>query len=208
MTLIRDLKAAAIKRALFPAGASLDAPAVFALVRDMPYRRASSHEPAVTIEEWRGTCSGKHILLQSLFEELRMGTMMILALHEFTALNSPWLSPSLLTMLHEAPVRDVHNFLRVQPLAQLGPQAEWVTVDATWPLAVRKLGIPVNEILDLKNDMGIAADPDEVFHVPPDTDPSELKERILQDLSPGELTRREEFLAKFMDWLGEALPVT
>ena len=208
MPLLADLKAAALARNLLLKGATLDAPAVFALVRDMPYRRASSREPAVTIEEWRGTCSGKHILLQALFEELRMETTMILAPHEFTELNSPWLPPALLAMLREAPVRDVHNFLRVQPLAQLGPQAEWVTVDATWPLAARELGMPVNETLDLNNDMGIAADPDEVFHVPPDTDPSELKARILQDFSPDELTRREAFLAGLMDWLGQALPAT
>ena len=205
MTLLRDLKTAAVQRALFPEGAALDAPAAFALVRDMPYRRASSREPEVTIEEWRGTCSGKHILLQALFEELGMQTTMILAPHEFTEANSPWLPPSLLAMVRETPVRDVHNFLRVRPVGQLGPQAEWVTVDATWPLPTRELGMPANETFDLAHDMGLAADPDELFHVSQDLDPIELKARILDDFSAEELVRREQFLAGLMDWLGTAL---
>ena len=206
MTLIRDLKTAAIARNLLAEGAPLDAPAAFALVRDMPYQRASSREPGVTIEEWRGTCSGKHILLQSLFEELGTQTTMILAPHEFTETNSPWLPPALLTMVREAPVRDVHNFLRVQPVGQLGPQAEWVTVDATWPLPAHELGMPANETFDLGHDMGIAADPEEIFHLPPDADPNELKTRILSDFSADELARRETFLAGLIDWLAESLP--
>jgi hypothetical protein len=205
MTLLRNLKAAAVERALLPKGSALDAPAAFALVRNMPYRRASSRAPQVTIEEWRGTCSGKHILLQALFEELGMQTTMILTPHAFTEANSPWLPPSLLAMVREIPVRDVHNFLRVQPVDQLGPQAEWVTVDATWPLATRELGMPANETFDLGHDMGLAADPDELFHVSQDLDPIELKSRILDDFSADELERREEFLTGLMDWIETSL---
>ena len=206
MPILATFRDEARSRGLLGADETVDAARAFALVRDMPYRRASSREPGVTIEEWRGTCSGKHILLRVLFEELGMQTTMILAPHEFTEANSPWLPPALLTMVHEAPVRDVHNFLRVQPVGQLGPQAEWVTVDATWPLTARALGLPANEAFDLDHDMGIAADPDEVFHVPPDANPSELKARILDDFSADELTRRETFFAGLISWLGEALP--
>lgn len=206
MTLLADLRAAATARGLFEPSPTINAATVFTLVRDMPYRRATPRSPEVTIEEWRGTCSGKHILLQALFDELRMQTTMILAPHEFTEANSPWLPPALLNIVREAPVRDVHNFLRVQPLGELGPQADWVTVDATWPLAARALGMPANETLDLEHDMGIAADPDEIYHVPPDTDPTDLKTRILSDFSPDELARRETFLAGLIDWLAQSLP--
>ena len=54
--------------------------------------------------------------------------------------------------------------------------------------------------------MGIAADPDEIYHVPPDADPNDLKAQILEDFSPAELERREHFLAQLIDWLAEALP--
>jgi hypothetical protein len=206
MTLLRDLKSAAISRGLIESSTILNAPAAFALVRDMPYQCASSLEPSATIEQWRSTCSGKHILLYALFDELGMQTTMIIAPHEFTETNSPWLPPALLTMVCEAPVRDVHNFLRVQPVGQLGLQAEWITVDATWPLPSRELGMPANEALDLKHDMGIAADPDEIFHLPPDADPNELNTRILSDFSADELARRETFLAGLINWLAQSIP--
>jgi hypothetical protein len=202
MALIPELRAAAVERGLLAPGEAVDAARAFALVRDMPYRRASSREPEVTIAEWRGTCSGKHMLLQALFEELGMVATMLLAPHEFTAENSPWLPPSLMAEVRQAPVADVHNFLRVAP--EYG--AEFQTVDATWPLRARALGLPVNEGFVPGRDMTIAADPIEIHHVPPDVDPMEMKERILGDWSEEQRERREAFLAGLMAWLEEALP--
>lgn len=197
MPIIPTLKAAAEGRGLHPADRPVDAAAAYALVRDMPYRRASSREPEVTIAEWRGTCSGKHILLQVLLEELGLASTMLLAPHEFSADNSPWLPPALLDEVRRAPVPDVHNFLRVQPEAE----ADWITVDATWPLTYESLGLPANHRFDPDQDMAIAADPIEIHHVPPGLDPTEMKERILADLPDADRQRREQFLARLMDWL-------
>jgi len=202
MLLVPTFKNAAVDRGRHPPNAPLDAAATFALVRDMPYRRASTRDPEVTIAEWRGTCSGKHILLQALFEELGAPATMILAPHEFTEQNAPWLPPALLEEVRRAPVPDVHNFLRVQPAFE----ADWMTVDATWPREAGALGLPVSEDLVPGHDMVIAADPIEVHHVPPDADPTEMKQRILDDFSPDQLTRREAFLAELMEWLAGALP--
>lgn len=197
MPIVPRLKTAAVERGRLAADQPIDAAAAFALVRDMPYRRASSRAPEVTIAEWQGTCSGKHILLQALFEELGLGATMILASHEFTADNSPWLPPALLDEVRRAPVPDVHNFLRVQPEAD----SDWITVDATWPLAVESSGLPVNRGFDVHRDMAIAADLIEIHHVPPDLDPVEMKERVLSDWSVADRERREEFLERLMDWL-------
>ena len=202
MPLIPTLKAAVVEHGLFEAGAPLDAAAAFALVRDMPYQRASSRDPEMTIAEWRGTCSGKHILLQALFEELGMAASMLLAPHEFTEASAPWLPPALLEEVRRAPVLDVHNFLRVE----VGNDGEWMTADATWPLAASALGLPVNEEFIAGHDMELAADPTEIHHVPPDLDPSEMKERIVADWSPEQRTRRELFLADLTDWPGGQLP--
>ena len=202
MRLVPRLKAAAVERGLFPADAPLDAGAASALVRDMPYRRASSRDPEATIAEWRGTCSGKHILLQALFEEFGLPATMILALHEFTEESAPWLPAELLAEVARAPVADVHNFLRVQS----GPEADWMTVDVTWPMAGRGLGMPVNEAFVPGRDMDVAADPIEIQHVPSDGDPTELKARMLAALGPEQLERRELFLAALIDWLEQALP--
>ena len=197
MPIVPSLKAAAVEGGLLAVDQPIDAAAAFALVRDMPYRRASSRAPEVTIAEWQGTCSGKHILLQALFKELGLSAMMILAPHEFTADNSPWLPPALLDEVSRAPVLDVHNFLRVQP----GANADWITVDATWPLAFESSGLPVNHAFDRHRDMAIAADLIEIHHVPSDLDPVEMEERVLSDWSVADRERREEFLERLMDWL-------
>ena len=131
-----------------------------------------------------------------------MATSMILAPHEFTEASAPWLPAELLEEVRREPVADVHHFLRVQPA--IG--ADWMTVDATWPLEARALGLPANEAFVAGHDMAIAADPIEVHHVPPDADPMELKQRILEDLSPEQRARRERFLERLIEWLGAALP--
>src|SRR5438128_48361 len=75
MTSLRDaLRSEAERRGLWPregsADSELDASDAFYLIRDMPYGRASSWEPAAILSEWRGTCSGKHYLLKSVLEEM------------------------------------------------------------------------------------------------------------------------------------------
>ena len=68
--LLESLEYKAIKKGLIRPDAEIDAETAFTLVRDMPYIRASSRDPEITICEWRGTCSGKHYLLKTLFDEL------------------------------------------------------------------------------------------------------------------------------------------
>ena len=201
MSLLADLRNSATERGLIERGAILDADAVFRLVRDMPYVRASDRAPATTLAEWRGTCSGKHLLLRALFEELGVPVTMILAPHEFTPESAPWLPDPLRAKCREAPVPDVHNFLRVQ----LEPHLDWQTVDATWPLAASDLGLPVNEALRPGEDHAIAADPIEVHHVPPEVDAQALKQRIVEDVAEGQTERRERFIEALSAWLVEAL---
>lgn len=201
MPLLADLRRHAAAQGLIAADTRLDADAVFRLVRDMPYRRASDREPATTLAEWRGTCSGKHYLLRALFEELGVPVALLVAPHEFTPENAPWLPAELLTECREAPVPDVHNFLRVQ----LEPELDWQSVDATWPLAASDLGLPVNEALRPGVDHVLAADPIEVHHVPPEVDAQELKQRIIEDVAAGQEARRDAFIERLAAWLTESI---
>lgn len=202
MPLLPTLKSAAVERGLIASSVALDAGAAFALVRDLPYRPASTPEPQTTIAEWGATHEGRHILLQALFAELGMPATIILAPHEFTEASAPWLPPALLDEIQRQPVADVHSFLRVQPAYE----AEWMTVDATWPLASRALGLPVNEAFVAGSDMAVAVDPIEIHHVPPDADPMELMHRMVDDLTPDQQARREAFLGGLIDWLEAAIP--
>ena len=203
-SLLPILRAEAGRRGLLEPGAALDAQAVFALVRDMPYERASSRAPETAIGEWRGTCSGKHYLLKALLEELGMQTILMMASHEFTPQNSPWLPPELMAMAAEAPVPDLHTFLSVQtdPAAEAGG---WTAVDATWPLAARDLGLPANERLAPGRDMAVAADVEELFHVPEDVDPQQFKQSLVERYAVEQRDRRERFIEGLSRWLGARL---
>ena len=205
MSLTGDLKAAAVARGLFPDDRPVTAPAAFALVRDMPYERASSRSPAATIAEWRGTCSGKHYLLNALFTELGLQTALLACTHEFTPETAPWLPPQLLAEVARAPVPDVHTFLRVQPFPNTERADEWMTVDATWPLAAGAHGLPVNERFELGRDQALACDPIEVFHVPEGDDAQALKERLIALHAGGQQERRERFIVALSAWLASAL---
>ena len=82
--LLAMLAAESIKRGLVqPGQAPLDAKAAFALVRDLPYQRASSRAPEAVIQEWRGTCSGEHYLLDQIFREEGLESKGIMCTHRF-----------------------------------------------------------------------------------------------------------------------------
>src|SRR5687767_14673548 len=114
MPLLSAFRSAAVARGLLDANSRIDPARAFALVREMPYERASDVRGETLVNEWRGTCSGKHLLLAQLLGELGHDSMFMTALHEFTPVNSPWLPPHLLAEVQRAPVADVHNFLMVE----------------------------------------------------------------------------------------------
>jgi hypothetical protein len=203
MPLLAAFRRAAVDRGLLDANVRIDAALAWALVRDMPYERASDTGPETLVDEWRGTCSGKHLLLARLLGELGHGTMFMTALHEFTPANSPWLPPDLLAEVERAPVPDVHNFLMVES------ESGWFAVDATWPLAARTLGLPANEGWVPGRNMTVAADIDEIYDVPDDADPMEYKARVLDDHvgaagTPARV-RRERFIEALSAWLRTSL---
>jgi hypothetical protein len=202
MPLLPAFRDAAVARGLLEGDTRIDAALAFALVRDMPYERASDTQPETLIEEWRGTCSGKHLLLGQLLAELGHDSLLMTALHEFTPRNSPWLPPHLLAEVERAPLPDVHNFLMVES------PGGWFAVDATWPLAARDLGLPVNEAWTPGRNMRVAADIDEVYDLPDDADPMEFKQRALEHHAGEPDTPSRERRERFIEALGAWLRTT
>jgi hypothetical protein len=170
----------------------------------MPYRRASSREPTVTLAEWTGTCSGKHYLLKPLLEALGYATMLMVCTHEFARSDQPWLPPELLALLEAGPVPDVHQFLRVQ-VDPAAPDGGWMTVDATWPLAAAALGLPTNEHWETGRDMRVAADPVELFHTPDGEDPHAFKQLIIEREVGDHAARRDAFIEALSNWLARSI---
>ena len=186
--LTRALHSEAVSRSLRDDHDDLpDVPAVFALVRDMPYARAASHDPQDIISGWRGTCSTKHELLAALLAEAGLRSTVMACTQE---IRPPAHAPAeLLALTGGEPVVDVHNYLIVH-----APQGD-MTVDATWPLAAREAGLPVNEHWVWGQDQTIACTPIETWAVPVGQSVATFKDRLLQErYTPEELARRDAFI--------------
>jgi hypothetical protein len=199
MSLLKLLQSEAVKRGLLESKMEIDAATAFTLVRDMPYLRASSREPQTTIQEWRGTCSGKHYLLQALFTELGLPSRVI-ACTAAATLNPDEVPPDLRPILEASGGRivDVHNYLVLEL-----PKGEMV-VDATFPLATKEIGLIVNETFVLGEDQKIAFRPLKTWVVPDGRDPQVFKDELLAEhFTPEELAHRDDFIRTFSRLLAE-----
>ncbi|PNY80113.1 hypothetical protein [Deinococcus koreensis] len=177
------LHAEAVRRGQRSGHALPDERDLFELVRDLPYARASGHEPETVIREWRGTCSTKHELLAALYSELGLESTIYACTQEIRLPDGA--APELAAWEGE-PVIDVHNYL---VLHESGGNR---LIDATWPLAARAAGLPANE---WGHDMQIACTPLETWALGPGEDVAAFKEaRLRERYTPEQLQRRDEFI--------------
>ena len=202
MGLLADFKTAAVARTRFPDDERLTQAAIFALVRDMPFARPSGIQPRTIVTEWQATAPGKHLLLQALYEEFGGGAMLICALHSFRAEELPWLPDELRAHLEAGPIPDVHMFLRLRV------DTDWMTIDASWPLAAGQRGLVVNERFETSRDMKVAIEPDEIMHIPPEADPVEFEQLLIERHVGDQLERRNAFLDALSVWLAQAALAT
>ena len=183
---------------LLQEGEPLTAERAFALVRDMPYRRASSRKPEAIVEEWRGTCSGKHYLLADIFREMGMDLRVMMCTHRFTAESTGHFPAELRKLVANEPVPDVHTFLWVDT------EQGWTLVDATWPSSAAPLGMPVNREFRSGENMTLACDPIDAHEVPAGQDPQEFKEQLIREFCGDSSRVRDEFIEGMGRWLGES----
>jgi hypothetical protein len=189
-TLLETLRTKAFERGLLQPVEEIDAEKAFVLVRDMPYVRASSRDPHTIIQEWRGTCSGKHYLLKALFAELGYPSRLI-ACTTVVHIDPKNVRGKLRKLLEESKGRfvDVHNYLVLEL-----PEKDMI-VDATWPLATKGMGTVVNERFVFGEDHQIACEPLKTWVVPDDRNAQDFKDDILKEsFTPQELAHREEFI--------------
>ena len=177
---------------------ALTAERAFELVRDMPYRRASSRRPEAIVEEWRGTCSGKHYLLADIFRALGLESRVIMCTHRFTAQNTGHFPEELRELVAGGSVPDVHTYLRVNTAKG------WTAVDATWPISAEPLGMTVNHDFLPGCNMELACDPVDSYLVPTSHDPQEFKEKLIREFCGESSAVRDEFIEGMGRWLGES----
>ena len=129
---------------------------VFKNIRDIPYSLAfpmtdPRTAPERILELGRGSCGPKHYLLAEMFR--RLGFKVIYATIPFLW-NDPdtQYPPEIRQLAASLPV--VHHLTcRVQI------NGCWVLVDATWDLALKRVGFPVNEHWDGKSETRCAVKP-------------------------------------------------
>jgi hypothetical protein len=189
--LTEKLKSKAVAKGLLEPNRQIDLEKAFLLVRDMPYARANSRQPETIIEEWRGTCSGKHYLLKQLFAELGYSSKLIACstVEQIDPQSVP--EGKLRELLKQSNGRfvDVHNYLVLDT-----PQGEMI-VDATWPISTDGAGTVVNQSFQMGVDQKIACDPLERWEIPENQDPQAFKDKILnENFTPEELAHREDFI--------------
>ena len=197
-TLLSLLEQESRRRNLLSADEPLTPATVFALVRDMPYRRASSRRPDAVVAEWRGTCSGKHYALDEIFRELGMDSRLIMCTHRFTEENTRHFPPELRALVAQEPVPDVHTYVRLET------GAGWMTVDATWPSSAAPLGMPVNRRFADGQDMTIACNPIDAYEVPSGQDPQTFKEQLIAEFCGPSGKIRDDFIEGMSRWLSNA----
>ena len=197
-TLTELLEQQARKRGLIASNETVTAESAFALVRDMPYQRASTRRPESIIEEWRGTCSGKHYALDRIFREMGMDSRVIMCTHRFTPDNTAHFPADLRALVARQPVPDVHTYVRLE-----SPQG-WMTVDATWPGSAGPLGMPVNGVFRPGADMAIACNVIDAFEVPAGRDPQDFKEQLIAEFCGESGQVRDDFIEGMSRWLSEA----
>ena len=197
-SLVSLLEGASRERELLAADEALTAGRAFALVRDMPYRRASSRRPKAIVEEWRGTCSGKHYLLADIFRELEMNLRVMMCTHQFKAENTGHFPPELRALVAESPVPDVHTFLWVDT------DQGWTLVDATWPSSAGPLGMTVNREFRPGENMALACEPIDTYEVPAGQDPQGFKEQLIREFCGDSSRVRDDFIEGMGRWLSES----
>ena len=197
-TVVKLLERDGRKRGLIASGETVTAQSAFALVRDMHYQRASSRRPESIITEWRGTCSGKHYLLDRIFREMGLDSRVVMCTHRFTRDNTGHFPDDLRQLVAREPAPDVHTYIRLKS------PGGWMTVDATWPSSAEPLGMPVNRAFQPGEDMTIACDPIDTSEVPAGEDPQTFKEQLIAEFCGHSSKLRDDFIEGMSRWLSEA----
>lgn len=167
---------------------------LFERVRDLPYAYPTSRDPIEVLRASRGSCSGKHYLLGALYRELNLPVRHMICTHRFN--ESPIAFPEeMQDMLRKNEIVDLHDFV------QIDVGGNWVDVDATWQVALRAFGFPVNEEWDGTTAMALSVVPDELTLV--ESDPERQKEAMLAKLTPRQRTLRKQFLEELNQWVQE-----
>lgn len=163
---------------------------IFEVVRDLPYGNIDSREPEQVLKEGKGTCSGKHLLLGQLYQAMGIEVQYMMCLTKFNFLE-PIVPDNLKEILAGNEIFDYHNYLKIF-------SGEWIDVDATFDLALKRHGFIVNDNWDGESDCKIALQPIKTYCV---NDLIAEKKRAVNELSIAKQRLRKKFIQNLGYWM-------
>ncbi len=146
-----------------------------------------------------GTCTGKHLVLQSCFEQLGIPYRITVCTFHWSAQKLP-LPKELTMILEEGEWEHGHNFLQIQ-----NDDGKWIDVDITWDPFLKPHGFRTfPENWDGKTSF-VGLHP--LIHRWDNADP-DMKQEWIKALTPEMRERRERFLHGFFGWIASLRKVT
>jgi len=161
---------------------------LFELVRDIPYGNIGKRKILEVLEQKRGSCSGKHLLLGKLYELLGLKVKYMMGKTNLKNFNK--LIPEKLCLKED--VFDYHNYIKVYI------NNKWLVVDATFDSALKCLGFPVNDKWFADRDCQLAFETIDNNEV---VDLSDAKIKALSGLTKAQRIKRYNFFQNFISWL-------
>jgi transglutaminase-like putative cysteine protease len=165
---------------------------VFQRVRDIPYGVIGSRDPVKVLEENKGTCSGKHLLLAALYRTMGLNVKDMVAFHKYETLPRNVEYPEELKVILKKGdgIPDYHNFIK------LYVNGNWLTLDATFEENLKEYFV-VN-YWNGKHDTKLSVKPIAIWEV---RNPVEFKVTKLNKLPSQIQTYRKQFLERLSEWL-------
>jgi hypothetical protein len=157
---------------------AFDLRAVLFCIRDIPYGRpASPRDPVSVLTDWKGTCSGKHLLVRAILETMGLRSRLFCLPYLLDDAQNTLPSDVVQAYIGQD-LWDVHNYLELNTPA--GP----VNVDVTWSRELAEFGFPTTLHWDGEHAFHIAAPTGEPVLVSRDVDLITVKDQLLQRLTP------------------------
>jgi hypothetical protein len=162
------------------------------LISEIPWGECRS--VSEVLEKGKGTCTGKHLLLQECLEQIGVSYKPVVC--TFRWQDQPVEYPEKLRhILQEGSWDHGHNFVTVDYLGNS------IDVDITWNSKLAKYGFTC-----LPSDWNGKTSFFGVVHMQKrwdDADIRTMKKELIESLSPEQRERRERFLHNFIEWVEE-----
>ncbi|CAN7508940.1 hypothetical protein LJR230_003428 [Trinickia sp. LjRoot230] len=159
-------------------------------IRDIPYGRpAAPRDPLSVLADWKGTCSGKHLLASRVLEFIGANARLLCQPYRLDDARDTLPRDVVQPYLGRG-IWDVHNFLVVDTAARP------LKVDLTWSRQLAGFGFPTTLVWDGASDFQIAAPQGHALTIDHPAELNDQKEALLQRLnSPAARALRERYIA-------------